>query len=161
MRLNSKALGIIIVVLIFGGIFLSASMGWWQTRSKKEPARIQQGHLEEGEEHSDSHEETPSNTEEDHEPGEPLKLNELNDGQGEGQGEPASESHDEDDRTIKGKTNFRELMDWGLTQEEIETVIGHAMPNPVMTVKDFCVEQEISYGKVKQELQIMVDDLEP
>ena len=31
MKVNSKALGIIILVVIFGGIALSAALGWWQT----------------------------------------------------------------------------------------------------------------------------------
>jgi len=31
MRLNSKVVGIIVLVVMFGGILLTADLGWWQT----------------------------------------------------------------------------------------------------------------------------------
>jgi hypothetical protein len=31
MRLNSKVVGIIVLVIMFGGIFLTVDLGWWQT----------------------------------------------------------------------------------------------------------------------------------
>jgi hypothetical protein len=31
MRLNSKVVAIIVLVVIFGGIALTISLGWWQT----------------------------------------------------------------------------------------------------------------------------------
>jgi hypothetical protein len=31
MRLNSKVVGLIVLVVMFGGIFLTAELGWWQT----------------------------------------------------------------------------------------------------------------------------------
>ncbi|MBK8617623.1 MAG: hypothetical protein IPN96_11045 [Anaerolineales bacterium] len=31
MRLNSKVVAIIVLVVIFGGIALTMSLGWWQT----------------------------------------------------------------------------------------------------------------------------------
>lgn len=31
MRLNSKVVGIIVLVVMFGGIFLTTDLGWWQT----------------------------------------------------------------------------------------------------------------------------------
>ena len=31
MKLNSKILGLVVLVVIFGGIALSAALGWWQT----------------------------------------------------------------------------------------------------------------------------------
>jgi hypothetical protein len=33
MRLNSKVVGIIVLVVMFGGILLTADLGWWQTES--------------------------------------------------------------------------------------------------------------------------------
>jgi hypothetical protein len=33
MRLNSKVVGIIVLVVMFGGILLSTQLGWWQTES--------------------------------------------------------------------------------------------------------------------------------
>ncbi|MCA1900471.1 MAG: hypothetical protein LDL50_07190 [Chloroflexi bacterium] len=31
MRLNSKVVGIIVLAVMFGGIYLTAGLGWWQT----------------------------------------------------------------------------------------------------------------------------------
>ncbi len=31
MRLNSKAVGMIVLVVMFGGIYLTTDLGWWQT----------------------------------------------------------------------------------------------------------------------------------
>jgi hypothetical protein len=33
MRLNSKIVGLIVLVVMFGGILLTADLGWWQTES--------------------------------------------------------------------------------------------------------------------------------
>jgi hypothetical protein len=71
----------------------------------------------------------------------------------------SEEEHDPDEVLIKGKTTFREVLDWGLTQEEIETVLGQAMPNPLVTVKDFCFEQGLEFGTIKTELQTMLDEI--
>ena len=43
MKLGSKALGIILVVILFGGITLSTALGYWQTKSTKQPIRFQEG----------------------------------------------------------------------------------------------------------------------
>jgi hypothetical protein len=43
MTLTSKPLATIVVVVLFGGIFFSSAMGWWQTESTKEAAKITSG----------------------------------------------------------------------------------------------------------------------
>jgi hypothetical protein len=43
MRLTSKPLAVIIVVTIFGGIFFSSALGWWQTKSNKRAGTYQHG----------------------------------------------------------------------------------------------------------------------
>jgi hypothetical protein len=43
MTLTSKPLATIVVVILFGGIFFSSAMGWWQTESTKEAAKITSG----------------------------------------------------------------------------------------------------------------------
>jgi len=43
MTLTSKPLAAIVVVILFGGIFFSSAMGWWQTESTKEAAKITAG----------------------------------------------------------------------------------------------------------------------
>ena len=43
MTLTSKYLAALVVVILFGGIFFSSAMGWWQTESTKEAAKITSG----------------------------------------------------------------------------------------------------------------------
>ena len=43
MNLTSKPLAAIVLVTIFGGIFFSSFMGWWETESTKEPITFTEG----------------------------------------------------------------------------------------------------------------------
>ncbi len=43
MKLQSKALGIITLIILFGGIFGSSALGLWKTESSKVPSRIEEG----------------------------------------------------------------------------------------------------------------------
>jgi hypothetical protein len=69
----------------------------------------------------------------------------------------AATSAESTDRLIKGKTTFREVLDWGVTQEVIEQVIGAPMPNPLTKVKDFCTEKGLDFEVIKPALQAEVD----
>jgi hypothetical protein len=43
MKLSSKPLGIIILVILFGSISVTTATGWWQTTNTKQPARYSEG----------------------------------------------------------------------------------------------------------------------
>jgi len=43
MKLKSNVLAISVLVILFGGILLSSSLGWWQTESSKEAATFTEG----------------------------------------------------------------------------------------------------------------------
>ena len=43
MTMTSKSLAIIVLVMLFGGIFFSSAMGWWATESSKEPVTFTEG----------------------------------------------------------------------------------------------------------------------
>jgi len=58
---------------------------------------------------------------------------------------------------VKGKTTFQEVLDWGVSQEIIEQIIGAPIPNPLTKVKDYCAEQGLDFEMVKATLQIEVD----
>lgn len=68
--------------------------------------------------------------------------------------------HNEDgsETLVKGKTTFREIMDWGVSKEEIEQVIGTGMPNATFTVRDFCVQQGMEFAPIKEALQKVIDN---
>ena len=75
-------------------------------------------------------------------------------------GKSSGEEHSEGDRLVRGKTMFADLLDWGLTEEQIEAVIGGEMPNKLMLVRDYCTENGLSFGIIKAEFQAMVDQIE-
>ena len=66
------------------------------------------------------------------------------------------EHTEEEDQTIKGKTTFREVLDWGVSQEDIEIVLGVGMPNPLTNIKDFCLEQGLEFTTIKTNLQALI-----
>ena len=67
------------------------------------------------------------------------------------------EEHEE--LKIKGKTTFRELLDRGLSEEEIEAIIGGELPATGMTIRDFVAEKGLDFGPIKEALQAKVDAL--
>jgi hypothetical protein len=76
---------------------------------------------------------------------------------------PAATQHaptgDETDTTIKGKTTFAELLAWGVSQAEIEEVLGMPAPeNTTQTIRDFCNANGQSFETVKAALQALVDN---
>lgn len=65
---------------------------------------------------------------------------------------------EESDTTIKGNTTFRDLVEWGLSREEIEEVIGMPPGEPTQAMRDFFMEQGVEFSTVKDELQRRVDE---
>ena len=43
MNINSKTLAVLVVTILFGGILISSSLGWWQTESSKVAATFTEG----------------------------------------------------------------------------------------------------------------------
>ena len=59
---------------------------------------------------------------------------------------------------VKGKTTFGELLEWGVTRDAVEKILGMSMPDaPGMTVKDFCTNNGLSFETIKPALQAEVD----
>lgn len=75
--------------------------------------------------------------------------------------EPTEEhSPQVDDGTIKGKTTFADLLDWGLESQVIENILGMPMPiAPGQTVKDFCSQNGLSFETIKTDLQAELNKL--
>jgi len=72
-----------------------------------------------------------------------------------------SEEHEAStEMVIKGKTTFRELLDWGLSEEEIEAVIGEEMPARDINIRDFATEKGLEFGVIKEALQAKVDAIQ-
>jgi hypothetical protein len=65
------------------------------------------------------------------------------------------------DRTVKGKTTFQEILDWGVPKEVIEQIIGGPLPATSLTVKDYCTAQGLNFETIKPALQAEVDKANP
>lgn len=63
--------------------------------------------------------------------------------------------------TVKGKTTFGELLQWGVPQEIIENLIGASLPDPAMTLKDYASANGLNFEALKPALQTEVDKLKP
>jgi len=61
---------------------------------------------------------------------------------------------------IKGNTTFGYLLARGLSEEEIEAVIGGELPATGMTIRDFAIQQGLDFGSIKAALQAKVDALD-
>ena len=62
---------------------------------------------------------------------------------------------------MKGKTTFGELIQWGVPQETIETLIGASLPEPAMTLKDYASANGLNFETLKPALQAEVDSVKP
>lgn len=69
-------------------------------------------------------------------------------GTGTGTGEAS-----EDDRTIKGKTTFNDLLSWGVSRTTIETIMGMTIPAMSVTIRDFCLEKGLEFSDYRTPLQ--------
>jgi hypothetical protein len=61
--------------------------------------------------------------------------------------------------TVKGKTTFGELLQWGVPQETIEKLIGASLPDPAMILKDYASANGLNFETLKPALQAEVDKL--
>lgn len=58
---------------------------------------------------------------------------------------------------VKGSTTFQQVLDAGITQVQIEAILGAAMPPGNATIKDYCLEQGISFSEIKDQLNALAD----
>lgn len=65
------------------------------------------------------------------------------------------------DRTVKGKTTFQDLLNWGLSKEVIETILGAEMPAGAVKVKDYCTTANLDFESIKTALQAEIDRINP
>lgn len=73
----------------------------------------------------------------------------------------AATSEASTEKLIKGKTSFQEILDWGVSQDIIEQIIGGPMPSPLVKVKDHCTENGLDFETIKTSLQVEVDQAQP
>jgi len=67
-----------------------------------------------------------------------------------------SQANNELDMEIKGQTTLAEVIDWGLSQQEIEDVLGFKVENTNINIKDLCEEKGLSFSQIKAELNTLL-----
>ncbi len=72
---------------------------------------------------------------------------------------PAATLHTPEDRLVTGKTTFQDLLDWGVSKETIEQVIGDHFPALEILVKDEAQNKGLEFPTLKAQLQAEVDKL--
>jgi hypothetical protein len=72
-----------------------------------------------------------------------------------------SSSATSEEYTVKGKTTFGELITWGVSQKNIEQLIGTAMPDSAMSIKDYATANGLDSETLKIALQAEVDKVKP
>jgi hypothetical protein len=73
------------------------------------------------------------------------------------QATPQPTQHVTTEKTVTGKTTFQELLDWGVPQPVIESIIGGSLPAPSVAVKDYLTSKGLEFSSVKSLLQTEVD----
>jgi hypothetical protein len=68
----------------------------------------------------------------------------------------ASTEHIAPDKTVVGSTTFQDLIDWGVTQADIEAVLGSSLPSLSTVIKDFVISQGLEFSTYKIELQSLI-----
>ena len=61
------------------------------------------------------------------------------------------------DRTVKGSTTFQDLLDWGVSQAEIESILGESMPASETVIKNFYTDKGLEFSAIKTSLQAAVN----
>lgn len=72
---------------------------------------------------------------------------------------PAPTEHAAPERTVTGKTTFQDLLDWGVTQESIEGILGSSMPAPGTAIKDYLSLKGLEFSTLKGQFQAEVDQI--
>lgn len=57
------------------------------------------------------------------------------------------------DRTVTGKTTFQDLLDWGMTQDQVDQILGESMPAPQTVIKDYVTGKGLEFSALKTKLQ--------
>ena len=70
---------------------------------------------------------------------------------------PAATEHTAPAKTITGQTTFQNLLDWGVTKEAIEGILGDKMPAPETIIKEYITSKGLEFSSAKTQFQAEVD----
>ncbi|MDF2952722.1 MAG: hypothetical protein K0S18_2305 [Anaerocolumna sp.] len=70
----------------------------------------------------------------------------------EAEDEETEDEEAEDEALVKGSTTFQQVLDSGISKEQIETIIGGNLPPTNQTVKDYCLASGLSFSEIKEQI---------
>lgn len=59
---------------------------------------------------------------------------------------------------VKGKTVVQEVIDAGMTKEELEEIMGITIDNRAALIKDLCIENELSFSDIKDAISLKLQE---
>lgn len=68
----------------------------------------------------------------------------------------ASEDHEET-IGVKGKTTAEEVIEWGISQVELEKILGVTIDNVNLTIRDICTNNNISFSEKKEAINSLLE----
>ena len=133
MKLKLYLIPLLILVLIFGGIALAKSFGWWQTHAQKTPAKFENGAFKDV--------------------NKPYDIRGAYTFQDDVYAELSSEEivHielDEGAFAITGDTTVKDALEHGVIFEDLEAIIGDIADESFL-IKDVAERNGFTFGKVK------------
>ncbi len=69
----------------------------------------------------------------------------------------SSEAEHEETVAVRGKTSVRDLLDFGLSIDEIEGVLGLEIQNENMLIRDICSQNNLEFSEVKEIFNNMLE----
>ena len=69
-----------------------------------------------------------------------------------------AESHEVKTGTVTGKTTFKDLKDWGLTEEKIKSATGGKIGPDSAVIKDWAEPNGLTFSELKTKLQALLDE---
>lgn len=59
---------------------------------------------------------------------------------------------------VRGKTTFSDLIEYGITESVYEEILGVEVENKNLLVKDVCSQNGLSFGEIKEQLNILLEE---
>lgn len=66
--------------------------------------------------------------------------------------EISEKSENEESQLVNGSTTFQQVLDKGITKEQIEKIIGSEMPSSNQTIKDYCINNNLPFSQIKERI---------
>ena len=71
--------------------------------------------------------------------------------------EPDAAQEEEKEQLVNGTATFQEILNAGITKEQIEAILGGDLPPTNQTVKDYCTQEGLSFSEIKDQINQLAE----